>query len=170
MKAFTTTFLALFLSSYSHPKKIDNSPVLFKVTRSKDKNQITYSVNQDVAGNLQIANPIDIYWIKYENGPKREPLTWIQEKYAYGLTFSKKEKDIAKFKFVSYSKRELTLKKINTSEFKILCQINGTIAELNKVYVKINGGTFWVPKVEYVELNGLRFSDKAPVSEKIIPD
>jgi len=171
VKTLTACFLAWFLFSFSNSSLVsENECLLFKVSRSKDKNQILYSVNQDRKGKIQIANPIDIYWIKYDNGGKREALTWIQEKYAYGLTYLKKDKEMVKFKFVSYPKRELTLKRIGKSGFRILCQINGSIAELKKIYVKITGGTFWVPKVEYVEISGFTYSGKSPVSEKIIPN
>jgi hypothetical protein len=44
--------------------------------------------------------------------------------------------------------------------------INQKQAILNRIFIKINGGSFWFPNVEYVELSGFDPATGAPVSER----
>ena len=66
---------------------------LFKIERSKDNNQIFYDVNITNTGELDNKNPIKIYWRRNTEGGIIKPLTWIQQKYAYGLDFLKVDQD-----------------------------------------------------------------------------
>jgi hypothetical protein len=90
-------------------KTNDNS--LFKIGRSKDANEIYYEVKTTPGGLLDIKEPIKIYWIKYTDNNAIEPLTLVQQKFAYGLKFLKVNSESAEFQFVSYSKRTLSLRK-----------------------------------------------------------
>src|SRR5438552_3281274 len=70
-------------SSYPTPPRNKNS--LFYVQRSKNVNAIVYEANIKSDGTLDKEEPVKIYWIRYTSDSTRAPLTFIQNKYAYGI-------------------------------------------------------------------------------------
>jgi hypothetical protein len=98
-----------------------------------------------------------------------EPLTIVQQKFAYGLKFLKLTPEKAEFQFVSYSKRTLTLRKNNTGNFAVFTEIEGRQVELERVFIQIDGGTFWFPKITRVEIHGKESIDNELVVEVIRP-
>jgi hypothetical protein len=150
MKHLVLFAFILFLNPVDKSKS--SGQTLFKIGRSKDANEIFYKANTDKSGNLNKENPIEIYWIKYTDNNKIEPLTWIQRNYSYGLTFIENGKERAVFQFVSYDKRSLTLKKDKKGNFKIYILSGKKEVELNRVFIPITGGTFWFPEIKQVEI------------------
>lgn len=164
LRIFIATSFAFFLVlSYSFDEKKEVQ--LFKIQRSKDKNQIFYDLKQTKNGLLDKEEPITIYWIRTSEPDKKDPLTWIQQRYAYGLTYLEKNEHQARFQFVSYSKKELLLKKNKAGEFKVFTEYKNKWVELNRIFIQIDGGTFWFPKISRVELHA-----KDPVTNKDIVD
>lgn len=143
--------------------------ILFKIARSKDANEIKYALNLEDKGFLDIDNPLSIYWVKVENHNKQEPLTWIQNHYAYGLKYLSKNKNEASFQFVSYSKREFTVKRNKQSEYAVYTISNGKEVEVKEIFIQIDGGSFWVPKISKVELKGIDLKTKLKYLEVIKP-
>jgi len=128
---------------------------LFKIGRSRDPNEIIYSLNFDQAGKPDKSNPIEIYWIKRTNNNKVEPLTWIQSKYAYGIKIINelKNEDEIYFQFVSYDKRTFILKKNEENCYKVFTVSGGREVEVSSIFIQIDGGSFWLPYVSRVELH-----------------
>ncbi len=126
---------------------------LFKVGRTKDANEILYDINLSSNGNLNIDNPISIYWIKKTKGGTTEPLTSIQTKFAYGVDYLSKNERSAVFQFVSYNKRTFTLKKDNKGVFRVFTFLKNKEVIVNRIFVHIVGGSFWFPTVPKVELH-----------------
>jgi hypothetical protein len=128
---------------------------LFKIGRSRDPNEILYSVNFDQTGKPDKSNPIEIYWIKRTNNNKVEPLTWIQSKYAYGIKIINelKNEDEIYFQFVSYDKRTFILKKNEENCYKVFTVSGGREVEVSRIFIQIDGGSFWLPYVSRVELH-----------------
>ena len=156
--------LSLFLSAFVAS---DESTLLFKIERSKDANEILYTLNIDENGKLN-EKPINAFWIKHTKKNKIEPLTWIQRKYAYGLKYLHSCKKCATFQFVSYDKTNLHLRKYK-DEYKVFTQIKGDVVEVQKIFVQIDGGTFWVPNVTAVELHAKYIKSGEEVIETIQP-
>ncbi|OFY61090.1 MAG: hypothetical protein A2X04_00535 [Bacteroidetes bacterium GWF2_41_9] len=129
---------------------------LFKIGRSRDANEIIYSINFDQPGHPDKSDPIEIHWIKRTNNNKVEPLTWIQKKYAYGIKFLNelKKEDEIYFQFVSYDKRTFILKKNVENCYKVFTISGEKEVEVSRIFIEINGGSFWLPTVSRVELHG----------------
>ncbi len=125
---------------------------LFKIERSKDNNQIFYDVNVDNAGILNDEKPISVYWRRNTEGGTIKPLTWIQQKFAYGLKFINVNDEYATFKFVSYDKMFFTLKKKKDDQFEVYTKYNGKLLKMNRIFIQLDGGTFWVPNITAVEI------------------
>jgi hypothetical protein len=146
--------------------------MLFYVQRTINSNTIVYTLNQDKDGNLNEAEPIKAYWIKYAQGGKVDPLTYIQKNYAYGVksTLIDKEKKSYLFEFVSYHKRQFYLLKSKTdNKYHVWGYINNKLTILNNILVKIEGGTFWIPNVKYVEIKAIDPSASEEITEIIKP-
>jgi Domain of unknown function (DUF4833) len=94
---------------------------------------------------------------------------YIQRKFAYGINSKKLGNDAWDLRFVSYGKVPLTLKKATDNNYYVYTKINNQQAILKKIFLKIDGGTFWVPNVVYVELKGLDPTTGKEVSERFKP-
>lgn len=128
---------------------------LFYIQRDPNTNTIIYDLNVDNNGTLDTENPVHVYWIKYNERGQKEELNFIQRKFAYGLVT--KPLDNGKFdvRFVSYKKYPLSLmKSVSDNKYHIYATIGKKQAILNRIFIRIEGGTFWVPNVVYVEVKG----------------
>lgn len=143
--------------------------VLFNIGRSKDANEIYYYINLNQYGKLNESNPISIFWINRTNGNKREPLTWIQNKYSYGLNFLTKTSASAQFQFVSLRKRTFVLKKNSKGTFSVFTISGKKEVEVNRIFIQIDGGTFWFPKISKVELHATMPGTNIKIIETIRP-
>ena len=129
---------------------------LFKIGRSRDANEIIYSINFDHTGHPDKSDPIDIHWIKRTNNNHVEPLTRIQKKFAYGIKIlneNNTEKEIY-FQFVSYNKRTFILKRNEENCYKVYTISGDKEIEVSRIFVQIDGGSFWLPTISKVELHG----------------
>jgi len=142
---------------------------LFKIARSKDANEIYYMVNTLQNRKLDISNPIKIQWVKRNHGISVEPLTWIQQKYAYGLKFLSVGEQKAVFQFVSYNKRDFELKKNSKGKYAVFTRSGKEEVEVGRIYIRIDGGSYWVPKISRIELHATSIAEHKPVIEVIIP-
>lgn len=152
-KAVLLFFSIIFLYSFAPKLDANKSYHLFKIERSKDANEILYDVNLDSQSNLDLDNPISIYWIKKTENGIKAPLTWIQKNYAYGIDYLSKSKDQAEFQFVSYNKRQFQIKRDNNGNFKVYTLSRKRNVIVKRIFIQIDGGTFWFPKISRVELH-----------------
>lgn len=128
---------------------------VFHIARSKDAKTIHYQVQLSPDGSINTAAPIIINWeIDTPSGTKTEKLTWIQNKYAYGIKLLKVTSDSLSFHFVSYDKKIIWIKRNPKGKFEAQVTCNGTDLILEKIFIQIDGGTFWVPKISSVKLEG----------------
>ncbi len=156
--------------SYPKPEGINN--LLFYIQRTINANTIVYVLNEDEDGNLDELNPIKVYWIKYAEKGKIDPLSYVQQNYAYGVKSQivNKEKHTFMFEFVSYSKKTFYLMRSQLdNKYHVYASINNKMAIVNNIQVKIEGGTFWVPNVKYVEVKAFDQTTNTEVTEIIKP-
>jgi len=146
-----------------------SSSSLFSILRSKDANEIFYTINLDNSNKLNTENPINVYWLKRTENNKVEPLSWIQNKFAYGIVYLSKSENYAKFRFAAYDKRVFELKKNKHNEFKVFTISENKEVEVNRIYIYITGGTFWIPEIPKVELYATISETDKKMKETIIP-
>jgi uncharacterized protein YegP (UPF0339 family) len=161
------TFIFTYkISAQTHQPKDEQ---LFMIERSKDNDKIVYELNLKSVGKLDTIEPIKIYWVKPDNKVQKKPLSWIQNKYAYGLTYEVKKANFCQFRFVAYSDRKLILKKNNKGKFHVYTEYNNKESIVHKIILHITGGTFWTPFIEKLEIHShYPNSDKANI-EIVIP-
>jgi hypothetical protein len=143
--------------------------MLFYVQRDPDANTVVYVLDQSAQGVLNADKPIHAFWIRYAEGGKRKDLNYIQNKFAYGLNTRKLGKDDYEIRFVSYEKLLLYLRRAADGSYQVHTTIGRKEAILERVFIRIEGGTFWVPKVLYVELKGREAATGKPISGRFKP-
>ena len=148
-------FIPLFFIPAIFKDKVlgSNKHHLFIIERSKDANQIFYDLNVTDSNQIATKSPMIIYWIRHTENGKIIPLSWIQKTYAYGLNYITINKYETIFQFVSYKKRNFHIKKDKDGLFKIFTAFNNKELIVKKIYIHLDGGTFWFPKIPKVELH-----------------
>ncbi|MFI5142249.1 MAG: DUF4833 domain-containing protein, partial [Bacteroidia bacterium] len=154
------------------PKPERTKTLLFYVQRTFNTNTLMYEMNMDDKGLVDLNNPIKIYWKNYAGKGDTESLSYIQRRYAYGLEvkLTDAEKKSFVFNFVSYKKKQIYLIKSTVeNRYDAFIQINNRLLILSRVFIQIEGGSFWVPKIKYIEVTGKDVSKNEEVVERIIP-
>ncbi|MBS1526042.1 MAG: DUF4833 domain-containing protein [Bacteroidetes bacterium] len=127
---------------------------LFYVQRTPNANTIIYDLNIANNGKPDEDEPVKVYWIKYAERSQKEDLNFIQRRFAYGLNTTPLGNGNYDLRFVCYKKFKMTLMKAPDGKYRIFAVISQKPAILNRIFVKIDGGSFWIPNVSYVQVNG----------------
>ncbi|MFT4204673.1 MAG: DUF4833 domain-containing protein [Chitinophagaceae bacterium] len=151
----------------SYPVPPTNASSLLYLQRSSNTNTVICELNGDNA-KVDEAHPVNTLWLRYDDDPKgpRKDLNFIQRTFAYGMKSKSLGNGQYQLHFVCYKKYEMRLMKIN-GHYHIVGHINGKEYILDRMYISINGGSFWNPHVEYVEIVGHDMSTNQVVSEKL---
>ena len=145
-------------------------PKLFYIQRDPNNNTIVYALNQDDKGDLNPENPVHVFWIKYNEQSQKEELNFLQRKFAYGLVSKALGNNAYELHFVSYKKFPLLLKRSESDhKYHIYATIANRQAILNRVFIRIVGGTFWFPNVLYVEVKGTDPVTGKDITERFKP-
>lgn len=166
LKIWTVLVLTGFASAeLAVPKSVH----LFHISRSKDTQTIQYELNLDEDGSIVKHNPVKIYWLRPTKKTNSEPLTWIQNKYAYGVKITEQGPQSLSFHFVSYPSKTLKVTRSPDGDFKVFTPCQGREIELDKIFIQIDGGSFWMPTITSVELSGVDSRTGEPKKETIQP-
>jgi hypothetical protein len=150
------------------PTPAENIQRLFYVQRLPNANTIIYELNAP-NGHIDEDNPIHPYWIRYASKNERDDLNYIQRKFAYGLATKKTGNDQWDVRFVSYKRLPLLLTKGSDGKYHIFATIAQRQMIVNRIFAKIEGGSFWVPNIVYVEFKGTDPSTGKEVIERFKP-
>jgi len=144
--------------------------LLYYIQRTPNTNTICYELNEAAPGVPDEDNPVHIFWLRYaeEHGARRE-LNFIQRKFAYGLHVKKLSADHYELRSVAFSGKPLQLRRTTDGNFYVFATIAGKTAVLKRIFIKIDGGTFWSPNVVYIELKGTDAATGQTIMERIKP-
>jgi hypothetical protein len=144
-----------------------NTHLLFYLQRQPNPNTIMVDLNVK-NGKLDLDNPVHVYWIRYTEKGQKAELNWIQRTFAYGINTKKISESSYELNFVSYKKLKFTLELAPDKIWRVFIKMNnGSRMILKRIYLHINGGSFWKPNIEYVELKGLLPDTNQEVRERI---
>lgn len=148
------------------PKGVKNQ--LFYLQRDPNTNTIICELNVDANGEVNRKEPILVYWLRYgEDGDKKD-LSYIQRKFAYGIQTKELSKDHYELRFVSHKKIPMYLTRSEEdNKFHVYVTVNNKKIELERIFVRIEGGSFWLPNVKYVELKGTNTGNNTQIVERI---
>jgi hypothetical protein len=141
---------------------------LFYLQRDPNTNTVIYQLNVNRAGQVDEDEPINVFWLRYDEQGQRKDLNFIQRKFAYGLSAKKLGPDKYELKFAAYNKIPFYLMRSGLDKaFHVFTVINNKQIVLTRVYLRIEGGTFWVPNVRYIEFKGWDATTHAPVLTRV---
>ena len=153
-------------AKYPEPSNINK---LFYVQRNPNANTLIYELNTLSNGELDKDQPIHTYWIRYADKGQREELSYLQRKFAYGLVSKPLNNNAYDIRFVCYKKLPLSLLKAIDGKYHIFATIAKKQAILNRIFVRVEGGSFWLPNILYVELKGTDPATGSEIVERFKP-
>lgn len=140
----------------SFPVPTGNAKLLFYLQRTANTNTIICELNADSRGIPNPEKPVNVYWQLFTEGGGRKELNYIQRNFAYGIDSKSVGNDMYELHFVSYKKRKFYLKwHVPLKKYQVFATINNKEAILQRIFVKVSGGSFWVPNIVYVEFRGI---------------
>ncbi|KAF2510581.1 DUF4833 domain-containing protein [Flavobacterium foetidum] len=149
------------------PKNIDD--MVFYIQRDPNTNTAVYAINYQENGEINKSNPIKAYWIRYAEKGEKKDFTYMQRKFAYGLESKTVNNDEFELQFVSYKKLPLTLKKMDFDQkYHAFVNVNQKKIQIEKIFVRIEGGSFWLPNVKYAEVTGIDASSNKRITERLL--
>jgi Domain of unknown function (DUF4833) len=143
-----------------------NSNQLFYLQRTPNANTVVYELNYK-NGTLNKNEPIHVFWIRYGDQGQNAELSLIQRKFAYGIKTKQLSPENYEIRFNAFGKQPLYLKKSTENKLVVFASSGDKQIILTSIYLKINGGSFWSPDIEYAELRGTDPANGQPVSERI---
>lgn len=153
--------------NFPTPKNIDN--MLFYIQRDPNINTAIYAINYQENGKIDKSNPIKAYWIRYAEKGEKKDFTYIQRKFAYGIESKALNNEDFELQFVSYKKLPLTLKKTDSDQkYHVFVTVNQKKIQVEKIFVRIEGGSFWLPNVKYAEVTGIDVVSNKIITERIL--
>ncbi len=137
------------------PIPTGNPLQLFYLQRTANANTIVCELNYKSNGQLDEDNPVHVFWIRYAEDGKRKELNYIQRIFAYGINVHPLGNGTYKLNFVSYKKQSfLLMPSPKDKKYRVYTTYNKRQFILNRLFIKVDGGTFWSPNVVYMELKG----------------
>jgi hypothetical protein len=168
-KIYNVGAVLLFCSfSFAYYEDGIYQEALFRIERSINYDQVLYFAQVDVNGQLIKEKPIELYWYYSENG-NIKPVNWIKRKFGYGVNILEQNENEVKFQFVSYDKQDFTLKKNYAGYYKVFTCLNNRQIAISKIFVQIDGGSFWQPAISRVEIHGKDVTTGKTILELIKP-
>jgi hypothetical protein len=152
MKKAMWWFAVLLLLAAPAAAQIKTSP-LFIIERSKNANVVHYDARLTDDGKLDPKEPVIAYWVRLAEDGRREELSWIQKKMAYGFTIKPDPSiDGYRMTMVAFPERQITVKREKDAA-RAEAIIDGRPAVLEKMYINASDGLMG-PKVHYIEVYG----------------
>ncbi|WEK21459.1 MAG: DUF4833 domain-containing protein [Candidatus Pedobacter colombiensis] len=180
--SFIGFFIALFLNVSVYAQSVESgnpSPLkfptpqgitnqLFYLQRDPNTNTIICELNVDGDGDINEKEPIKVYWLRYGEKGEKEDLSYIQRKFAYGIQTKAIGDGGYELRFVSHKKLPMYLvKSAEDKKYHVYVTVNNKKIQLDRIFVRIEGGSFWLPNVKYVELKGINTANKTQTIERI---
>jgi hypothetical protein len=126
---------------------------LFIIQRSKNANVVHYDARLTADGKLDPNEPVVAYWVLLAEDGRREELSSIEKKMAYGFR-TKADPSVNGYKMtvVAVPKGEITVRKVG-DVVRAELVIDGHPSVLERIYINATDGLLG-PKVHYIELYG----------------
>lgn len=147
---------------------ISTNVPLFVITRTKNANVVHYEAHLAASGALDLAHPLVAYWVMRAEDGRREGLTWLEERLAYGWSASFDARGELLVRLRAFAGRELRVFREKTGHFRALARIVGRPAVLERIHVASDDHGL-TPTVHYVDLFGTARGDGRRVTERIVP-
>lgn len=127
--------------------------LLFFLQTSPESHTLIYELNYNSEGILDPDNPVKGARVSYEAQGGYKVLGQVEKRAPYGIRC----KDIGnggyEIRLSAYKKFPMyLLKSEKDNKYHMYIQDMGQQLLLKRVFVKVNGGSFWFPKIIYIDL------------------
>jgi hypothetical protein len=163
---FASVVFPAFSQEKGYPVPTGNTHQLFYLQRTPNTNTVVYELNYR-NGVLDLENPVHEFWLRYQEKGERKELSYIQRKFAYGIKARKLQNNRYELSIVSYKKYKMYLEPGPDKKLFVYSNINQKKVILTSIFLRINGGTFWSPNVEFIDLAGIEPTSRAVVKERL---
>nr|WP_199158688.1 DUF4833 domain-containing protein [Pedobacter sp. ASV2] len=144
--------------TFPTPKDISNQ--LFYLQRDPNTNTIICQLNVDKHGEVNTEQPVNVFWMRYGDKGEKKELGYIQRKFAYGILSKSLGNGQFELRFTSHKNLPMYLNKSGADKkYHVFVTVNNKKMQLERIFLRIEGGTFWFPNVKYVELKGYDAAD-----------
>ncbi|MFD2580898.1 DUF4833 domain-containing protein [Pedobacter vanadiisoli] len=148
--------------TFPTPKDISNQ--LFYLQRDPNTNTIICQLNVDKHGVVNKDQPVNVFWMRYGDKGEKKELSYIQRKFAYGIISKNLGNDQFELRFTSHKKLPMYLNKSAADKkYHVFATINNKKMQIERIFLRIEGGTFWFPNVKYVEIKGFDAAEPSKV-------
>jgi hypothetical protein len=160
-------FAFLALLAVPAAAQMRTSP-LFTIERSKNANVVHYDAQFTADGKLDPKEPVIVYWVRLAEDGRREKLSWIQKKVAYGFTIKPDPSvDGYGMTLVAAPEKQIIVKK-EKETVRAEAVIDGRPAVLEKIYIYASEGLTG-PKVQRIDVYGKDLQTGEERREKMVP-
>ncbi len=140
---------------------------LFYLQRDPNENTVIYQLNY-INGQLSTKEPVKAFWIRYAENGKQKDLSTIERKFAYGVTAKNLPNNEYELRLAADKNMPFyLLKSDKDNQYHVFVKVNQQLVMLKRVFVRVKGGSFWFPKVDYVELRGVDKNTNKELIHKI---
>ncbi|WP_293299310.1 DUF4833 domain-containing protein [Pedobacter sp. UBA4863] len=142
--------------------------MLFFLQRRPDSNTVVYQLNLAKDGMLNAKYPVTAWWIRYEENGQVKELSAVGRQFAYGVQCKQLENEVFEVRLVAYPKLPMYLQKSSADQhYRLYIKEDGKNLLLKRVFVKVDGGSFYFPKVHYIDLFTLDSENGAEMLKRI---
>lgn len=142
---------------------------LFVIARSKNANVVHYDLRVREHGELDRDAPVVAYWLMLAEDGRREGLTWLERRLAYGFdTTFEHGAEALRLRLHAFPRRELLVRRDQSGRFGAEMSIGAHPALLERIFVASDEHGM-TPSVRYFDLFGRRRDDGSRVTERILP-
>lgn len=164
MKALAA-LLVLAAAAYPVPREPNQ---VFYVQRSMNTNTIVYAARVRNGG-FDPAQPVDVFWRRYEEEGQRQELSGLERRFAFGVKAEPVRGQPGSFlvRVVSYPDRPALLRMAGGVP-RLEIRVAGEPSVLDHAYLHLDEGGS-VPRVRQVDLYGTSLATGKPVMESFTP-
>lgn len=127
----------LHFAQKGYPTPPDAQNRLFYIQHSNNHNTFVYDANVMPGHKLKTGDPIDVYRLTYAKDGRKEALTAMQRKMAYGVTLSSSSASSCEFTLAAYPSKKLLLNLGKDGRPYVTTNINGKNIILNRMYLQM---------------------------------
>jgi hypothetical protein len=125
-------------------------------------------LNTNDQGQVVKEDPVHVYWLRFEENNEKKELGYVQRKFAYGIESKDLGKDQYELRFVSHKKLPMYLVKSDEDKkYHVYVTVNNKKIQIERIFLRIEGGSFWLPNIKYVEIKGMNASNNTLITERI---
>ena len=170
MHSTTSTSLLIGEDSVfnNYPTPTDKN-MLFYIQKSFNTNAVVYTLNINTEGNIDIKEPIHVFWRRYQEQGQKRDLKYVEKTFGFGVVkeeFLKGRPNTVEFEIVALKNKKLIASIAPNGKPIIISTIAGKPSYLEKVFITAEH-TKLLPEVFAIELFGKEIKSGKYTYEKI---